>query len=1608
MKLSDLIPSLEDLNLVQGVEADLLRRKRTGNISGIIALVAAIFQIILVAITREEYLDSIGGFVYNLTQWMAGKIPLAELFGPEGIPLYQMIGLLVVVVGVGLYLLFRWTGFLLHESEEPFRYTLSINPFQQEGIGSDKRAILVEQDRFELLHHDLIQRINQRFKKRFSLLAEGATIEGEAACRSHIQISGYYAIRQNSSAQWIAQVMPRVKIGSPEQPEVAVDPPVEYPLIDKKSKSAGYKKSTSTNNEPIYLELPARDYDWIVEQVYSRIATEVYRQIELDLQDKIRQFPTRYLRAVALSNEAEDFARSNTVDAYDRAIALFQEARRYIRQAGRDSLANRLIRLPVVWRLGVKYMHSKAAIQIGYAKALIYRREISALTGRSKNPIFGLTNDLGKLIEDLRELYHRMTGIQLDEPGQASLAFLTVPGASMIKSHRRVLFDACTVAALAYDALGDIETARQRLRTAMTLDPQLAENNALYTMVEALSRSEMETRIRLLRRAVEMADRFEFAQYQLALWTDMQFRKEIELTEQRAAAVLAEYEEVLKINPGNIAALAAQGYLYWLLEDDQAERKFKEGLKIKAIVRETYVGVLNYGLARVAAEKGRFNTSYNAYRQAVSIDPGVATYSATSTRGGESLYYDYISPGIRDRYKQFAGTVEAYRQGRLRLDHDDGKTSNVVKQTVLSFALSDYGNACINFYWRYGDRQALRRAIEQFEAALKESPDNKVVWYNLAGAHYFQGDLQQASQCSQEMIARMPDWQPAVLANIRYSFQPQLDSIQKELENVPEDIEGERTLAAKAVVEAEELQGQLEELLKKKADDTRRESQSRDMLPKPPRQQEAPSATRTEDIQPRIDSLRDQIKEKMDEASKHNDQALRLEQERPTREKDLRASFDEAFRSALANIAGQTRLSSLLGGLNIDSLGTGVEELLANEQIRWDRLTDDDVEVFYTWAEILSHNFRERQALRRSEILAKHIMEEHYPASFRASTWVRATLKHHLKLIGNDLDREVQAAGAHQPAKRAIDCWLEQDFGRLLFEEHFEWTRLAEDGDNTFRSWAESVVAGENYHLALSRAERLAEYALREQDLQNRNDYQLARQTLRRWSKLVEEALDTEIKRAQNDQLVRKAIEIWLQLDPTHYLTLLMHRSVFDLGRHRKELDQLRSLAGVSDILLESLAEDHIHQALKYAVEGEHSEAVEQFKIAIELVPSNPQYYRDLADAWLRLEETDKAIEALRQAVKIRPQPEHEKRLKELVLSRQFELNYGKKKETSLLPLVTPIAMEVAADLIPYFENPITNQLKDDFKNHLEQMRKFILDQFGVRVPGLRVRGNETDLPQGTYIIMINEIPLVSGSISRGARLFPGSSYDLAVLGISGVETINPTNGLSAFWIHGQEDWDKIETAGYGLWEFVEYPVRHLQAVVRKNLRQFVGHQEIMNLVEERTPEYSKRLEDAPAVLADLTQVLRSLLDEEVPIVELDTLLSGFFGMRETGLAVWNITEALRSLPEIRPTLLGNNRNYVFYRMSSGFESLIEESIQVGEGHPNLDMKPGEVQEALGAVREVVESYPDEALVVEKAEIRPYVRELVQLEFPNLPVLSFREFFPHLEGRTRAEIEYLG
>lgn len=813
---------MPQLKLVQGIEGDLLRRKRSGTISVFVALAGVIFQIVL-SFSEEKYLSSIGKFFINLVQFRFG-----ELFGLEGLSIHGLTGMLVLIVGFGIYFLFRWTSFLLNESKEPFRYTFWIDEFMPVGDVESKNGLskvdkidktdskgkkltFKNIDRFLLLHHDLMEKLNHRIR-RFSLLNESKPDNPdnkEKAVTSHIHISGNYAIREEKDEKWIIHIMPRIRVGTSGSPTTLAYP-VKYTFEKDTSKQGKEDGDSSTLN--------ADRYNQIVERVYSSIATEIYKQIESDVKGKIALFPTPYLRAVALFHEAEDFARSNTIDAYDRAIQLYNEARRYFKISEIKGITKLLLMMPVLWRKEVKFLHMHASIQIGYAKCLIYKMAISALSGRYKNPLFEIREDLKEVTERL-EILHKRIGTKWKQKTIQSLhekdvdkkhkrlnyliAFLTFPKDSLsrclflkpnqflFERQKRILFDAYVVAALEHYYLAAIKKAKEYLENARAIDPHLSERNALYILAAGEIEPDIDKEILLFRQATEIAPDFQIAQYLLAFSSEMLFRTQNEIAKARAKSVIEEYDEILKINPGNIAALSAQGYIWWLLEDyDKAKKKYEEGREIKAIARQTFIGDLNYGLARIEAENGNFNKSYDLYKQAISADPGVGAYSTTTSRISTSSYYDYIDSNMLERYKSFRkkveGHIEQYNkinelpEDAKKQDDENEAVSEKTLKAVLSFVLNDYGNACLKYFHRFGNFGRLDDAINAFEEAIEKYPENAVAYYNLHKAYACKGSTgnEKVSNCLKEAEKLAPAW-PALVtlsaqAEVR-QFQKQID-----------------------------------------------------------------------------------------------------------------------------------------------------------------------------------------------------------------------------------------------------------------------------------------------------------------------------------------------------------------------------------------------------------------------------------------------------------------------------------------------------------------------------------------------------------------------------------------------------------------------------------------------------------------------------------------------------------------------------------------------------------------------------------------------------------------------------------------------------------------
>ena len=362
--------------------------------------------------------------------------------------------------------------------------------------------------------------------------------------------------------------------------------------------------------------------------------------------------------------------------------------------------------------------------------------------------------------------------------------------------------------------------------------------------------------------------------------------------------------------------------------------------------------------------------------------------------------------------------------------------------------------------------------------------------------------------------------------------------------------------------------------------------------------------------------------------------------------------------------------------------------------------------------------------------------------------------------------------------------------------------------------------------------------------------------------------------------------------------------------------------------------------------------------------------------------------------------------------TRHRQIEAAKKQEgqaQQMLPVVTPIALEVAADLIPLVEDAGGgNKFLGEM---VPMMRDGLFYERGVKFPGIRVRGNETDLPDGTYIIMINEVPIISGNLSLANVLVNDTVDRLTLLNITGEEAINPANGSECAWI--PEEYAGIaEQAGLTTWDAAGYMVLHLSSILRKNASEFLGIQEVQNMLEQLEQAFPALVKEVvPKAVSpfQLTDIMRRLVEEEISIRDLGSVLLALaeWGQVESDTVMLTeyVRNALKRYISHKYTRGGNT--LVVYLLDPQIEETVRGSIQHTQSGSYLALEPEITQEILTSVRNEVGNLPPPAqnpVILTTMEIRRYFRKLVELEFPHLAVLSYQELSPDMNIQPIARI----
>ena len=336
---------------------------------------------------------------------------------------------------------------------------------------------------------------------------------------------------------------------------------------------------------------------------------------------------------------------------------------------------------------------------------------------------------------------------------------------------------------------------------------------------------------------------------------------------------------------------------------------------------------------------------------------------------------------------------------------------------------------------------------------------------------------------------------------------------------------------------------------------------------------------------------------------------------------------------------------------------------------------------------------------------------------------------------------------------------------------------------------------------------------------------------------------------------------------------------------------------------------------------------------------------------------------------------------------------------------IDDLKVELGYALLPLVNAPDGS---DRLTEQIKALRRSLAVEMGFVMPAVRLLDN-VQLDANTYVIKIKEVEAGSGKVWAGQYMVMDPAGGQVKL--PGTHTTEPTFGLPATWIDGAHKED-ASMKGYTVVDAATVLSTHLTELLKSNMAELLSYGEVQKLLKELPKEQSDLVKDlVPNLItvSGIQRVLQILLAERVSIRDLATILEGIAdgiaGSRNPVMLAEHVRARLSRQLCAQHTSPGGYLPLV--ALSAKWEQAFAESM-VGQGDERqLAMQPSRLSEFITLVRERFEEAAREGeapVLVTSANIRPYVRGIVERFRAQTPVLSQSEIHPRSRLKTVASI----
>jgi len=328
------------------------------------------------------------------------------------------------------------------------------------------------------------------------------------------------------------------------------------------------------------------------------------------------------------------------------------------------------------------------------------------------------------------------------------------------------------------------------------------------------------------------------------------------------------------------------------------------------------------------------------------------------------------------------------------------------------------------------------------------------------------------------------------------------------------------------------------------------------------------------------------------------------------------------------------------------------------------------------------------------------------------------------------------------------------------------------------------------------------------------------------------------------------------------------------------------------------------------------------------------------------------------------------------------------------------VELEVGYGLV----NLVDSEQNGDLLERITHIRKQFALDWGVIIPSVRIKDN-LELKPGGYSVKIKGIEVARGELMSDhfMAMDPGSVIEK----MDGIETVEPVFGLPAVWIT-EDQRDDAQYNGYTVVDLSTVVATHLTEILKTNLHELFGRQELVRVLDNFKEHYPKVVADlVPDILplGIVLKVIQNLLKEGVSVRDLRTILESLAEYGGTTKDPDSLTENVRQslYRTITESIRSEQGDIPIFTLDRKIEESIAGNIIQDGANQQLSLDPKITQSILASLNEKIEEATgmgEKMVVLCSPVIRHHFKRLTEKFIPNLVVISHNELSPDTHIRS--------